>query len=46
MQSVMDFIGTNREFLEWFNDSVKLFHELTSSMNKDERRRLTKDPGE
>lgn len=36
---------TNEEFLEWFNDSVNLFRELTASLNYDEKRRLTDDPG-
>ncbi|XP_055308221.1 uncharacterized protein LOC129572303 [Sitodiplosis mosellana] len=35
---------TNEEFFQCFNDSVKLFHELTACISDDERRRLTDDP--
>lgn len=37
--------GTNDAFLQWFNESVELFRELTSNIAKDERRQLLDDPG-
>ncbi|XP_031625730.1 uncharacterized protein LOC116342320 [Contarinia nasturtii] len=43
-KTVMGFNGTNRQFLNWFNESVKLFHELTSKMSKNERRQVIFDP--
>lgn len=45
-QTVMGFKnGTNDAFLQWFNESVELFRELTSNIAKDERRQLLDDPG-
>lgn len=37
--------GTNDAFLQWFNESVELFRELTSNIKDDERRQLLDDPG-
>lgn len=43
----MGFNGKNNEdFLVWFTESVKLFHELTANLPDDERQLLTTDPGE
>lgn len=42
----MGFTGRNNEdFLVWFTESVKLFHELTANLPDDERQLLTTDPG-
>lgn len=41
----MHFNGSNEEFVEWFNESVKIFHELTANIGNDKRRELTLDPG-
>lgn len=41
----MGFNSTSKEFMQWFNDSVELLHELTSNITDDERRQLTSDPG-
>lgn len=43
-QKILGFTGTNNEFLRWFNDSVKVFHDLTANMSEEERYKLTIDP--
>lgn len=43
-QNVLGFIGTYNEFLRWFDDSIKVFHELTANMSEEERCQLTTDP--
>lgn len=35
--------ATNGEFLQWFNESLKLF--LTANISVDERRQQNLDPG-
>lgn len=42
----MGFIGTNEQFLLWFNDNIDLFRELTANISEEERQQLTSDPGE
>lgn len=45
IKMVMEFNGSNEEFLQWFNESEALFRELTADITDIERRQLTSDPG-
>lgn len=42
----MGFNGNNDDFLHWFTESVKLFHELTADLTDEARRKLILDPGQ
>lgn len=44
-QEVMDYNGSSEAFSIWFNESTKLFRELTSILSQNKRHYLASDAG-